>query len=405
MRTNDFLLRLLSPFFTAALSGRFRENVANEIELEIDHVLFNKCYDLACGKVAYVDDINEAVSLAAVADELQLVEVVGALEQVILKELTPDSCCHILCNPKALGLLRVIEASRILALGQFDKFAASASFVDLPEETLGGLLDDDRLTSRDEASVLEAAVRWIRSGPSERGCGILSKVRFHLMSIADLSSQPVTDAEAEFACKIISEARRMKEQQRGAAGESAPPSPAPGQAPRGGMRASWETCLQAGLLDGEDARPPPAPPAGTRFEGMTVQQGCMSDGFEYEAWQSCELLVISSGAEASGGDEQGPRQGGVPVVVDIVRVEVRKLVNGSEEVQRAPPLPFYLRRYLSTFGASRERAVGEYDPVSGLLVVAGTEPQVRACASLADVALRQMFDVRSGSGRSARVRG
>ena len=80
MRTNDFLLRLLSPFFTAALSGRFRENVANEIELEIDHVLFNKCYDLACGKVAYVDDINEAVSLAAVADELQLVEVVGALE-------------------------------------------------------------------------------------------------------------------------------------------------------------------------------------------------------------------------------------------------------------------------------------------------------------------------------------
>ena len=100
---------------------------------------------------------------------------------------------------------------------------------------------------------------------------------------------------------------------------------------------------------------------GSKYLGITTQKGTMEDGHSYEAFQTCELRVL----EFADGK----------VTCEIERTELRKLVDGSSQVIREPPLPEYLENYLSALGSSRERATGSYDSFSGLLNLTGSQPR------------------------------
>jgi hypothetical protein len=80
----------------------------------------------------------------------------------------------------------VEQASRELALRDFDAFATTEGFMQLGEEALASLLGDDRLSTEAEELVYEGVVRWTQhrggdEGEEEVVSGLLRRVRFPWM--------------------------------------------------------------------------------------------------------------------------------------------------------------------------------------------------------------------------------
>ena len=101
--------------------------------------------------------------------------------------------------------------------------------------------------------------------------------------------------------------------------------------------------------------------AGTVYTGIVTQSGSMTDGrYRYDAIQACTLTVKSFD--------------NCTVVCEIKRVENQKFIDGHSIP--LPAWPEYLIKYLTTWGNAVERAIGTYDPCTGLLLLQGEEPVV-----------------------------
>ncbi len=122
------------------------------------------------------------MTMASVADRLEMTVVGKSLEDAIIRHLSVDVCGDVLMGSARLGLGRVEVAARGLALEQFEEVAGTEGFMRMDEETVGSLLDDDLLCVSREEAALEAAVGWMKGGDGElRGRGLLSTIRFCLL--------------------------------------------------------------------------------------------------------------------------------------------------------------------------------------------------------------------------------
>jgi hypothetical protein len=80
-----------------------------------------------------------------VADRFQVTEVVSAVEDAIIGQLSAESCADVLSWGGVAWLERAEAAARKLAMRKFEDVAATAGFLRMSEETLGSLLEADGL--------------------------------------------------------------------------------------------------------------------------------------------------------------------------------------------------------------------------------------------------------------------
>jgi hypothetical protein len=148
---------------------------------------FETLVRLACGLPAKIPaDFASLLQLAALAHRYRL-EISSAIEDELLhRHLNTEICCELLDKAQQYGLSSATAAAWSMALESFEAVSATDSFLALPEDTIGHLIDDDNLQVSSEDVVFRAVARWMRGAGCEgagqlRGKALLEKVRFGLM--------------------------------------------------------------------------------------------------------------------------------------------------------------------------------------------------------------------------------
>ena len=185
MRANSFLLSLASPVLLKMICGSFREASTRRLSLEdVDGKAFEEVLNLWCGKEGRGEqELGDVLVMASVADRLEMLEVVAALEAAIIGELRAEVCAEVLMSSRRLGLRQVEEAAWGMAVGRFDEVCRTAGFMGLDEETVGKLLEEDGLGVRKEEEAFEGLVGWMKgdAGGGLRGRELLGLIRFGVM--------------------------------------------------------------------------------------------------------------------------------------------------------------------------------------------------------------------------------
>jgi hypothetical protein len=181
-RCSAFLLSLLSPVWRAKLCRPFTTQGSRTLDLEPgDAAIFPKLLALGCGQPAAARSFCELLEIGRMADLYGMTNVCREVEWQAERHLTVDRAAEVLGRAIDGGLARVRAASRMLALSQFESFAATAGFMGLEEQELGAMLDEGCVEAEGEEQVLEAVARWMRGGGAEqqlRGEGLLRRIRF-----------------------------------------------------------------------------------------------------------------------------------------------------------------------------------------------------------------------------------
>ena len=222
-RANSFLLSMASPVLHKMMCSGFMEGLARRVSLDdVDGKSFRGVLDMWCGKEGHAEELSDAMIMASVADRLQMLDIVAAVEDAIVAELSPKMCTEVLMSSRRLGLMQVEEAAWNMAVERFEEVSKSADFVGLDEETVGRLLDEDRLGVRKEDEAFEGLMRWLKGGTravqSERE--LLRKIRFGMMKQEYLEvkvREIVTEEHRGWIEDLVVEALRAKTATRGTA--------------------------------------------------------------------------------------------------------------------------------------------------------------------------------------------
>ena len=199
------------------ICGCFNENKNGCIDLhDVDGKEFEFILNIWCGNEEDGGKgltISDMLQLGTVADRFQVTEVAVALEETVIRELSVEDCAEVLAWSGRIGLRQAEWASHQLAVDRFEEVVATASFVKIDEDALCGLLDDDGLVVKNEETVWEALLVWMRAEGPLRGRELLRKIRFPLMDEAYLASTVPAALPAEHADWIeglVAEALRAR---------------------------------------------------------------------------------------------------------------------------------------------------------------------------------------------------
>ena len=184
MLANSFLLSMASPVLHKMICGSFREGTTRRLLLEdVDGKAFEEVLNLWCGKEGRAEQLEDVMVMANVADRLEMLEVLAALEAAAIGELRAEVCAEMLMSSRRLGLGRVEEAAWRMTVRKFDEVCRTAGFMGLDEETVGKVLEEDGLGVVKEEEAFEGLVRWMKgdSGGGLRGRELLGSIRFGVM--------------------------------------------------------------------------------------------------------------------------------------------------------------------------------------------------------------------------------
>jgi hypothetical protein len=130
------------------LCGNFIERGVKKLKLQdVDKVHFCRALDMRCGTCVEMD-LGEVRELASVADRFQMTAI--PLDEILTRHLNLRICGEVLSWSGQHGLRQSEAAARKLATERFEELAKTDGFMKMDEEALGGLLEDDRLISRNE---------------------------------------------------------------------------------------------------------------------------------------------------------------------------------------------------------------------------------------------------------------
>ena len=113
-------------------------------------------------------ELYKVQQLATVADRFQITEVVSALEEAVIENLSLEACGEVLTWSGGCGMQRLEVEALKMAAERFEEFARTAGFMRIGWEVLGSMLDGDRLVARNEEVVWEAVVEWKRGAAGVR---------------------------------------------------------------------------------------------------------------------------------------------------------------------------------------------------------------------------------------------
>ena len=177
---------MISPMWKAKLCHSFSNDQSSKtLHFEPrDAPIFPKLLALAFGTAVDIISFHELLEIGRMADCYGLTAVSRTVEWEAEQHLTLERAAEVLSSGTDFGLSRLREASREIALRNFEAFAGTAAFLRLSEDDLGSLLEDEGLEAEGEERVLEAVGRWILAGGAgapEQGGRLLRKVRFGAM--------------------------------------------------------------------------------------------------------------------------------------------------------------------------------------------------------------------------------
>ena len=184
---------MASPMLHKLLCGGFREGAARQLTLEdVDGRAFEDVLAMWCGtELRNEMELSDVMSMASVADRLQMAEVATTLEDAIVQAMTVGTCAQLLMGSKLLGLMQVEAAAWGMAVGRFEEVSGTAGFMELDDDTVGRLLEEDGLGVRAEETAFEGLLGWMQGGEGRglRGRELLCKIRFGVMEQGYLESK------------------------------------------------------------------------------------------------------------------------------------------------------------------------------------------------------------------------
>ena len=184
--------------------GSFKESSEKLLHLgDEDERALRQAMELACGcpEGVHVADLQEMAILGALADRYEMVEVVAAVEDAMVRSVTVDTCGEVLEGQGQFP--RALAAARKQALERFRDLARSRGFLTLSEGVLCSLVADDELAA-DEEEVVEAVVDWIKGGDEEgRGERLLREIRYGLIEISRLAELGLKAGTALPGCQGV----------------------------------------------------------------------------------------------------------------------------------------------------------------------------------------------------------
>ena len=182
---------------------------------DVDGKVFEEVLNLWSGKEGRSDlDLGDAMIMASVADRLEMLDVVSAIEASIVGELCAETCAVALMSSKQLGLKQVESAAWGMALKHFDTVSRTARFMGLDEETVGRLLEEDGLGVMEEEA-FEGLLEWMKgaAGGTMRGRELLRKIRFGVMEqeyLEESARQMFPEELRDWIEGLVEEALRAK---------------------------------------------------------------------------------------------------------------------------------------------------------------------------------------------------
>jgi hypothetical protein len=213
---NSFLICLASPVLHKMLCGSFSESKGKRLKLDdVDGNTFIKILGVWCGREDCQGmGIDEVQQVASVADRFQMTEVLSAVEEALLSQLSIENCGEVLMLCGRCGMERLEDEALKIAAERFEEFATTAGFMWMGEEALGSVVDEDRLVARNEEAVWEAVLGWIKGAAGEvGGRGVVGKIRFPLMKEEYLGCHvlgKVGGETGEWIEGVVAEALRAK---------------------------------------------------------------------------------------------------------------------------------------------------------------------------------------------------
>ena len=113
-------------------------------------------------------DMGILLKLGSVADRFQVAEVVAAVEEAIIGQLSVATCADVLSWCGGSWLERGEAAARKLAVERFEEVAGTGGFLRLSEEMVVRLLEEDGLGVGTEALLVMATTCLLYTSPSAR---------------------------------------------------------------------------------------------------------------------------------------------------------------------------------------------------------------------------------------------
>ena len=137
------------------LCGSFCESKDKSLRLnDVESGAFITAMDIWCGRADSQEmELYEVQDLASVADRFQITEVVSALKEAALSQLSLKACGEVLAWSGGCGMQRLEAEALKMAAERFEEFARTAGFMRMGGDALMMVVDDDRLAVRNEEAV------------------------------------------------------------------------------------------------------------------------------------------------------------------------------------------------------------------------------------------------------------
>ncbi|XP_028924934.1 kelch-like protein 30 isoform X2 [Ornithorhynchus anatinus] len=211
------ILALCSHYFHAMFAGDFVESISARVEIkDVDAAVVGELLDFAyTGKLT----INQGnvEGLIRTANRLQFPTVLKVCCRYLQQQVDATNCLGICEFGELHGCPEVSSKARAFLQENFEDVSQEEEFLLLPKERLALCLSDDLLQVREEQSLVEAVLRWVRYQEGARARHLPDLLGLvHLVSLPDqflqhlLSSEPLI-RESEACQSVISRYRSTKE--------------------------------------------------------------------------------------------------------------------------------------------------------------------------------------------------
>jgi hypothetical protein len=207
VKAHRCVLAASSDYFKACLTSSMKESESNcviELPLLDSGDSLYLITDFIYGKNVQLTAEN-IVPLLDSADKLNLDVLKWQCCAFLGATLTPQSCFNIYDLADRYNCTELCEEIHSFICRHFEGACRSEEFLELGHEEVARYLSSDALSVRNESSIFQAAVQWIRHSPETRACHLLSlfhKVILRFMTVQDIAQfiHPVvagTSADSE----------------------------------------------------------------------------------------------------------------------------------------------------------------------------------------------------------------
>lgn len=210
------ILSASSPYFKAMFTNKMRENCDKHVYFDqTSPWTFKRIIDYVyTGKLEISTD--NAQEMLAAGCQFQYPAIVEACCHFLQSQLHPSNCLGIQYFAQVHSCMKLEEAATKFALENFSSLVLYDEFLDLTIEKIMWFISSDLIEVRDEETVYNAVIRWIKFDLDERKqylLQMLQEVRLPVININYLRSieQEPLIQQCDQCLELVKEAQKKHE--------------------------------------------------------------------------------------------------------------------------------------------------------------------------------------------------